>query len=481
MSNVRDFGAVGDGQVDDTRAIEHAVEVGDGLLEFSRGTYRITRTIRVELAGHRRIAMCGSGGVATLQMHGPGPALLLIGTHDKTADPLSVRPEIWRDERMPTLDGLEIEGHHELADGVRLEGVMKPTLTRLLIRRVRTAVHITGRARNVIVSHCHIYHNTGAGIHLDQVNLHQINITGSHISYCRLGGIRIENSEIRNLQITGNDIEYNNNRTHQVPDEDDLPTAEIYIDVGQQGTVREGTIAGNTIQATYSPGGANIRFIGSSDVGDHRAGMWAITGNLIGSQHVGIHLTSARGFAIDGNYIYSGHHRNVLVERSSNVVLGPNCIGHNPDYGAEELATGIRFVDSENCNITGLLIEDAEAGQHTVCGAVPIVREGLIELVRCRCVNISGTQVLNPTPQGIYLEDCSDTLISACTILDRRQPPRMRAAIRWTGEGEGNLITGSRIGTGSEGGLVCPPHVQVIGNHVADHDRGGVAPSRQRS
>ena len=116
---------------------------------------------------------------------------------------------------MPTLDALEIEGHHEEADGMRLEGVMQPTLTRLLIRRVRTAVHITGRARNVIISHCHIYHNTGVGVHLDRVNLHQTIITGSHISYCRLGGIRIDNSEIRNLQITGNDIEYNNNDSAQ--------------------------------------------------------------------------------------------------------------------------------------------------------------------------------------------------------------------------------------------------------------------------
>jgi hypothetical protein len=467
MSNVRDFGAVGDGQVDDTRAIEHAIEVGDGVLEFPRGTYRITRSLRVELARRGRVALHGSGGVATLQMYGPGPALLLLGTHDQSADPLSFRPEVWQSERMPTLDALEIEGHHEEADGVRLEGVMQPVLTRLLIRHVRTAVHLTGRARNVIVSHCQIYHNTGVGVHLDHVNLHQTIITGSHISYCRLGGIRIENSEIRNLQITGNDIEYNNNEAHKVPGADDVPTAEIYVDVGPNGTVREGTIASNTIQATYSPGGANIRFIGSSELGDHRTGMWTISGNLIGSQHVGLHLTSARGFAIDGNYIYSSHHRNVLVEHSSNIVLGANCIGHNPDYGTKELATGIRFVDSENCNITGLLIEDAEAGAHTVDKAVPIVRDGLIELVRCRRINLAGTQVLNPTPRGIFLEDCSDTLITGCTVLDHRQPPRMQTAIEWIGQGTGNMITSSRIGAGSQGDIQCPPHVQVAGNRLS--------------
>ena len=157
----------------------------------------------------------------------------------------------------------------------------------------------------------------------------------------------------------------------------------------------------------------------------------------------------------------------MLVERSSNIVLGSNCIGHNPDYGTKELATGIRFVDSENCNITGLLIEDAAAGEHTVDEAVPIVRDGLIELVRCRRVNISGTQVLNPTPRGIFLEDCSDTLITGCTVLDHRQPPQMQAAIFWIGEGEGNMIANSRIGAGSEGDIKCPPHVQVAGNRLS--------------
>ena len=35
MSNVRNFGAIGDGEADDTRAIQHAVADGDGVLELS--------------------------------------------------------------------------------------------------------------------------------------------------------------------------------------------------------------------------------------------------------------------------------------------------------------------------------------------------------------------------------------------------------------------------------------------------------------
>ena len=117
---------------------------------------------------------------------------------------------------MPMISQLEIVGQHAEADGVQIEGVMQPVITGVLLRKLRHGIRITGRARNVLISHCHVYHNLGVGIYLDGVNLHQTIISASHISYCRLGGIRIERSEIRNLQITGNDIEYNNNDIHKV-------------------------------------------------------------------------------------------------------------------------------------------------------------------------------------------------------------------------------------------------------------------------
>jgi hypothetical protein len=72
---------------------------------------------------------------------------------------------------MPTLSNLEIEGRHPQADGIRIVGVMQATLTGVLVHGVRTAVHVTGRARNLLISHCHFYHNNGIGQHLDQVNL----------------------------------------------------------------------------------------------------------------------------------------------------------------------------------------------------------------------------------------------------------------------------------------------------------------------
>ncbi len=459
MSNVREFGAAGDGRTDDTTAIRHAIADGDGVIDFPRGDYRITQTLLVDLDRKGRTSLRGSAGVAKLLMEGPGPAIFLKATHSSTADPTGFRPAEWQNERMPTVTGIEIEGRHAEADGLRIEGVMQPTLTGVLIRHVRTAVHVTKRARNLLIDHCHFYHNTGAGVHLDHVNLHQTIISNSHISYCRLGGIRIEGSAIYNLQITGNDIEYNNNRAHKLPDADGIATAEIYIDAGQ-GSVKEATISGNTIQATYSPNGANIRLIGAGPEGQQRTGMWAISGNLIGSQTNNIHLTSVAGVSISGNYIYNGRNRNLLIESCRNVVIGSNCFGPRTN----EPCSGIRIVESDGCNISGVLVQDGEPPKPADPILAPTERKGQIELIRCRRINVSGTQVLDGEPNGIYLEDTSDTVITGCTVLDGRDVKQMKSAIRWTGNGSGNLIATSRIGSGTEGSVIAEQHVRLSEN-----------------
>ncbi|MBA3315153.1 MAG: right-handed parallel beta-helix repeat-containing protein [Planctomycetaceae bacterium] len=262
MSTVREFGAVGDGRADDTEAVRHAIAQGDGTVRFPKGTYRLTATVLIDLASAGRIALAGEQGVAKIVMAGPGPAFHFKGTHDKSAAPDGFRPQVWQRERMPTVSGLEIEGAHADADGLLFEGVMQPTITGVLIRESRTPIRFVGRSRNVLIDHCHLFHNRGIGIHFDAVNLHQIIVSASHISYCRLGGIRIDGAcEVRNFQITGCDIEYNNFRSHPDVGAADEPTAEVFLDA-RKGTIREGTITGCTLQATDSENG---RTCGCSD------------------------------------------------------------------------------------------------------------------------------------------------------------------------------------------------------------------------
>ena len=444
MSNVRDFGAAGDGKTDDSEAIRHALADGDGTLMFPPGTYLLTRTIEVKLAQRGRFSIDGSGGTAKIVMAGQGPAFHIAGTHEKTADPSGFQAGVWVRERMPTVSHIEIEGRHPRASGVWLNGTMQATFEGVLLRELEDGIRVYGRARNLLVSHCHIYNNRGVGVLLDHVNLHQAIITGSHISYCRTAGVKIVASEVRNLQITGNDIEYNFDTTRN-------DSADISIDSSaDDSSVREGTIVGNTIQARYSPGGANVRMVGLNQRQNHKAGMFTISDNLIGSQEINIHLVACRGVVVSGNVIYSGHRRNLKVEGSRNIVMAANSFDHNPDYGQRELCTGVRLVDSHDCTFTGGILHDCQTGQHSMVGAAPLNREGLLEIVRCQRINLSGCQILDGQPYGVYVEDSDLVNLSGSSVLEIRAEKKTLAAIRLRGQGRGNLIAANLLGRGTD-------------------------------
>ena len=59
MVNVFDFGATGDGKTDDTEALQHALEEGDGAVHLKKGTYRITRPLVLDLTKHGFSAIRG--------------------------------------------------------------------------------------------------------------------------------------------------------------------------------------------------------------------------------------------------------------------------------------------------------------------------------------------------------------------------------------------------------------------------------------
>ncbi len=433
MSDVRDFGASGDGATDDTEAIRHAVSEGDGHLFFPKGNYRISGTIELPLGAPGPRTVLGESGNASIHMHAAGPAFRMLGHHEGTGDPGSWTPEVWANERLPSFRHLVIEGHHPKADGIELDGVAQPLLEGLLVRRVHHGIRLVRRNRNVIVSHCHVYHNTGAGIFLDGVNLHQINISACHLSYNRLGGIRIERSEIRNLQITGNDIEYNNARSH--PGLTDEPTADIYVDTTAPGaTVNEVTITSNTIQATHSPQGANIRIKESLEGTDRPPGLWSITGNVIGSQEVNVHLSGCYGIVLSGNTIYSCTKRNLLVEDSRLInITSNNFRRHSPKYG-----TGVRLERSTDCLISSCQFNDeATNGQEN--------KASLLEVDSCQRMNINGNQLLDGAPYGIDMNASSDVRITNCMITEQREKKVAKGAVRITGLGERNHMSSNTL------------------------------------
>src|SRR5436309_697727 len=82
--DLRAFGVVGDGQADDTAALQKAVDAGVGGVHFPKGVYRLSRPIVIDLDKTGFTSFTGDG-TAQLLMAGPGPALRFVGTHAGTA------------------------------------------------------------------------------------------------------------------------------------------------------------------------------------------------------------------------------------------------------------------------------------------------------------------------------------------------------------------------------------------------------------
>ncbi|MDI1314534.1 right-handed parallel beta-helix repeat-containing protein [Prosthecobacter sp.] len=417
---------VGDGKADDTAAVQKAVDAG-GAVRFARGTYRLTRTVVIDLDQTGFISLSGDG-VARFVMEGAGPAFHFKGTHGGTADPKSLKPEIFERQRTPMVDGIEIVGAHAEADGIEATGTMQVTITRLAVHEARHGIHLTVRNRNVIISDCHLYHNTGIGVFYDQVDLHQSNIIGSHISYNAGGGVVTRGGGVRNLHIGTCDIE--SNMTPEAP-----PTANVLIDC-TGGSTAEVAIVGCTIQHNPSPGAANVRFIGKSKPEDDTQwGHLSITDNVLSDVEVNIDLQHVRGAVITGNTFGGGFEHDLRVTNCSNIAVGSNSFDRNPPYyrGKRDVAKGgLVFRHCRDITLTGMHID----GVRTHPAAVEI-EDG-------DTFNISGCTILDSDGVGLLLKKVSNSLISGCLIADRRPDRAPAPSIRIEG-GQDNTFANNKL------------------------------------
>ena len=432
--SVRSFGAVGDGRSDDTEALQRAIEAGCGEVRFPRGVYRLLRPLRIDLDKVGFTTLRGEG-VAVLQMAGSGPAVQIVGTHLRSADPEDFADNVWERQRMPMIDGLAIVGDHPEASGIAADGTMQCTITRVHLRRLLHGIQLTNNNRNVLISDCHIYDNRGVGIFYDNVNLHQSNITGCHISYNAGGGVVSRGGNVRNLHITGCDLESNMQPDHPA-------TANVFIDCGGStyGT-GEVAITGCTIQHNNpSPDSANIRIFGRSNPSPRqeivREGNVTITGNVLSDVQVNIHLRDCRGVTIVGNTFWQGYSHDLLIERCAGIVAGSNNFDRNPryDYGnTQDANNGLVFRDSEDCNLSGLHITNVRRKP-----------AGLL-LENCRRFNVTNCTILDCDQRGLWLNNVRDSRVSDCLIRDDR-PGSTSRSLEVSG-GNGNLIRGNLLGT----------------------------------
>lgn len=428
-ADVKSLGAKGDGQADDTAAIQRAVDAG-GNVQFTTGTYRLTRPVTIDLDRTGLVSITGDTTVRIV-MAGAGAAFQFVGTHTGSAAPAQFKPAIWDRQRTPSVEGLEIVGAHAEADGIAARGTMQLTITRVVIREARHAIRLHERNRNVLISDVHLYHNRGIGVFYDHVNLHQSNITGSHISYNAGGGVVVRGGDVRNVHIGNCDIE--SNMTADAP-----ATANVLID-STTGSVGEVAITGCTIQHTHSgPDSANIRILGAGilntrDPRPTQEGHVTITGNVLSDVQVNVHLKNARGVTLTGNTFWMGFAHDLLVEDSSNVVVGPNNFDRNPryEYTRTSARGGVAFLRSRDCTLTGLHVNGV---RH---------HEAAVLLEECSRINASNGTVLDCDGAGLRLKNTSLSRIDGWLIRDDRGA-NAAPALHVAG-GEGNTIVGNTL------------------------------------
>lgn len=405
---------VGDGKADDSAAIQRLFDSG-GSVRLPKGTYRLTKTISVDLSKTGFAALSGDGTVR-LMMEAAGPALHFIGTHEGSAAPDSFKPQVWANERTPMVEGIEIVGAHAEADGIEATGTMQITLSRVVVRECRHAVHLTRRNRNVLISACHFYHNTGIGVFYDDVNLHQSNIVGSHISYNGGGGVVSRGGNVRNLHIGTCDIEGNHSK-------DGPPAANIELD-SRGGSIGEVAVTGCTIQHTNkAPDSANIRIIGSGidpsplrRVGrEHtREGNVTISANVFSDVQVNIEIRHARGVTISGNTFWEGFQHDLLIEDSGNIVITGNNFDRNPRY----IVNG-----NDNAEKNGIVLlrcEDCILNDNIISGVWK--KRAAVDIESGSRLQICHNSVLDNDGVGIRLEKVSNSIVSGNIIRDDREP-----------------------------------------------------------
>lgn len=445
--DVREFGAVGDGVTDDTAAVQKAVDSGAGDLEFLKGKYLIRRPIVIDLdkIGYTSIA---GHGTAQIVMAGAGPAFRFIGTHGGTAAPRTVKDNVWENQRTPMVDGIEILGAHEEAVGLEADGTMQWTVSRVVVRKVLHAIHLVNRNRNVLIANCHLYENRGVGIYLDNVNLHQINVLGSHISYNRGGGIVFRRGNVRNLHVGTCDIE-GNHPPVDAPVE--AATANILLDCRESAAgIGEVAITGCTIQHTHaSPDSANIRMIGSS-AENVREGHVAIAANVLSDVQVNIELRDVWGVAVTGNTIWKGCSYDLIVDHCEDVVVSGNVFDRNPRYReTDESRHGVLVRNSKNCVLSGNQISGVR--QHP----------GGIVVEGSERVNLTGSTIADCDHAGIMLRDCVKCRVSDCIVEDERTDGEGRVAVRVAG-GRNNMVVGNLVA----GRIEVDADVAVVGDNV---------------
>ena len=347
------------GDESDSLVIQKAFDSANGqVVSLKSGkTYLIDDTITAHASRVRGI----EGNNALLK--GTGSHTVLTYTGSKTSG--SAMPQLNNDivetEMSVYLKNIRImQANAFTADGIKISGTFSLFLQNIFVSKARNAITFTGWNRNINIADCNIYNNSGVGLFFKDANIHQINISGCHISYNQ-NEVQFSDSNIANVQISGCDLESSKSNTWSGTTESIIS----FVDSGESSSIYEVIIiSGSTIQEHYG----NQKPIINIDLRDNRIHELIIDGNLIGNSSadsVPVYLKGANGVSVSNNSIVGykeaiSEYSVVLEGKNDNVRILNNHLDKPINYSglvtnkaliANNLTEGFTMADSNSNNI----------------------------------------------------------------------------------------------------------------------------------
>ncbi|SEI79256.1 glycosyl hydrolase family 28-related protein [Achromobacter sp. NFACC18-2] len=292
--SVKDFGAVGDGVVDDTAAVQKALDAGHPVVIFPKGRYRWAANGPTVRSGTKVI---GRGGVI-IQENYDATATSSVGTEycGLRAEPGSTDIELNGLKLLGPFYGLTVQPiYRSIAFSV--SGRYDQYFYNNSNYPGNPLIPVSGTSSDIVVRHCVIEGWGQSGVIADQIDRFSANF--NRIRHCGRDGIRMYG--VRDFDVTNNKIEYMapgfpaegidpNNNVYGVT------ATRIYHCTNADGTLTDyrnsayGQIALNVVR--HCPSWKALDTHGGTDI--------TFADNVIFNAHIGIGLDKGGFNAADG-------------------------------------------------------------------------------------------------------------------------------------------------------------------------------------
>ncbi|CAI1756113.1 hypothetical protein [Serratia marcescens] len=298
--------------MDDTEAVQTIFNNAQitGKAEFESNKYYL---VSGNFEVNPSVVKCLNMNGATLVQMSNTATIHVLGTLAGSANPIQSGDKVHSEYGLFIDKPRICSVSRESGVGILLEKTIGVTLISPVLYFNSIGLQVKGMNRNINVVGGHIYANRNYGIHFMQSgDLHQMNITGTHISYSRIN-IFGDNQHLYNLQISGSDIEVSS-----YPDDVDKS---IYLKALGDIKIDCIEITGNTLEG-HSTDNALIRLEGAKI--DSISNV-VIAGNGIGNGgNAEIQIGGCRNVRIDNVHKFSNGHSVEFIGSTDNVNISGN-------------------------------------------------------------------------------------------------------------------------------------------------------------